>query len=1281
MSSLTGEQEQAIARRAEPVLLAAGAGSGKTSVLVERFVRAVREDRVAPARILAITFTERAAGELRERVRERLLALGEREAARDAEAAFVSTFHGFCARLLRGHPLLAGLDPEYRILDEGVAARLRERAFSAALRGFLGGERTEAVDLMAAYGADRVRSMVEGVYAELRSRGERRPRLPLPAPERGAGCIQGERQLTMPVAASGPPADSLEEAGARACALLGELLEGFGRSYDALKRERAAVDFDDLELCAGELLAAREDVRAAWAERFELLMVDEFQDTNPRQLAILTALDRGNLFTVGDELQSIYAFRHADVNLFRARRAMLAGHGASLQLTANFRSRAAILEVVNAVFGPRFGEAYTPLVSAPATRSDVEQAATPSTRSDGDQAGNGSHLQGEADDVGPLVELLLTGRRGWEERGIPRVALPRTPDWRAAEARMLAGRIAELVQGDQARAGDVVVLLRAVGDLEVYERALQERGLPTLAAVGGFWAQQQVGDLLAYLRTVANLLDEPALLGTLASPLVGCSSDGLALLARAAGAARGGLWETVCRLAAVGPGQGPREDPLDGGDMRDQEDVRGDARPRGDARARGDARVRGHLRARGDEGAWDEDDAVADEDEWDEEGEWDEEDHAEGDEERDEDDEWEPNEDDGLEPNEDDESERDVDDLLAQLSARDRQALVEFHGRLRAERVAAPRRTLSQLIERSLAASGYREHVLGLDWGERRLANIYKLLRLARHFEASEGRDLRGFLDYVAHQQSAPGGEPDAPVAGGEPDAVRLMSIHAAKGLEFPVVCVADLGRAQNTSVADLLVDPGGAAGHDRERHPRIGLRLVRLDGAEPAPTLDFERLCKERRRAQAEEEERILYVAMTRARERLLLSGAADFDRWPEPRVGAPMISWLGPALAPELPEMVRSPERPVFDLAVGASGQTRIRCWLNVPGTTTLDDATIEGRGSGDGRWEKFSDPRRSAPSALPAQGDPGAALRAGLGENGGLGQIDTLSYTALGELERCGYRYYLERILGLREDRAATAGGSSERDNGTPGRGNGAPDRFSGDGVDARTRGTLVHGLLESLDFAGSAAPSPEDVARAARELGLRVPRADRMRIADLVGVASGAPPASGGASASPAARVRDAVSVSREQPFAFSLGSAKPLLIGVIDVVARERDGGVLIVDYKTDRVATEDDLEALVEREYGVQRLVYALAALSDGAQKVEVVHWFLHRPDDWAWARFEAGKRGELQERLSLRIERARTRGFSVSENPHRGLCETCPGRAGLCSYTDAETLREAPRS
>jgi len=125
------------------------------------------------------------------------------------------------------------------------------------------------------------------------------------------------------------------------------------------------------------------------------------------------------------------------------------------------------------------------------------------------------------------------------------------------------------------------------------------------------------------------------------------------------------------------------------------------------------------------------------------------------------------------------------------------------------------------------------------------------------------------------------------------------MSVHAAKGLEFDVVCVADLGRAPSMGVPDLLVSGGTAS----EGGGRIGVRLVGLEDPEPRPALEYAQLALERRAAQAGEEDRIVYVAMTRARERLLLSGAVDFASWPRERPGAAPIAWLGPALSPELP------------------------------------------------------------------------------------------------------------------------------------------------------------------------------------------------------------------------------------------------------------------------------------------------------------------------------------------------------------------------------------------
>jgi ATP-dependent helicase/nuclease subunit A len=1100
--NLTSEQARAVERRAEPLLLSAAAGSGKTSVLVERFVAAVREDAVAPARILAITFTERAAGELRSRVRARLLELGEREAARDTEAAFVGTFHGFCARLLRAHALAAGLDPDFEILDEGIATRLRELAFQAAVRELAGG-RAAAVDLLAAYGVDRTRSMIERLYAELRSRGQRTPRLP------------------QPILAEQPDARDLDAAAA--CALLDELLLGFGVAYEQIKRGRSAVDFDDLELLARDLLAERGSVRAAWSDRFELIMVDEFQDTNPRQLDVLMALERRNLFTVGDELQSIYGFRHADVRLFRARRAELDEQGASLRLTQNFRSRDALVHVVNAVFAQRLRD-YTPLVAGRAGPAFVgEEPVNPVAGGAGE----------------PAVELLLTDVRGWEDdedlaRAIA-AGLPHAQPWRQAEARLLAQRVAELVDDGRARAGEVVVLLRASGDLEVFERALQLRGLRTLAAVGAFWGHQQIGDLICCLRALANPLDEQALYGALASPLAGCSKDCLALLADAARTARRGVWETALRLT-------------------DDEELASTI---------------------------------------------------------------------GLAPG-------------------DRTALAGFCAWLADERAGAARRTISQLIERAIEARDYRRHVLGLEWGERRLANIHKLLRLARRFEITEGRDLRAFLDHVERLQGGPDVEPDAPVEGVESDAVRRMTVHAAKGLEFPVVCLADLGRQPNTQTPDLLVDG-----------PRVGLRLMRLDGAASSPALEYEQLCEERRLREAEEEDRILYVAMTRARERLLLSGAIDFERWSQAapsRMATSTISWLAPALASDLPALLQAGEAAVHDLGAGPRGEATVRWRLSSPASAgevlRLGEAEPVVRGSKSVAAER--EPAVGEQLSLSTEGAP-SSIPAGPGVDPPV--LTALSYTSLSELERCGYRYYLERVVGLSEDRSAIRMGPE-----------------NGGAMEARARGTLIHRLMESLDVASQTGPSGQQVASVARELGMRVGREEREQIARLIGAAI---------TAQPLTRAAAALSVRREHPFAFALEDGQPLISGVIDLLAEEHDGSFVVLDYKSDRVGEGADLGTLVEREYGIQRMLYALAVLREGAACVEVVHWFLERPHDPVVASYRAGERAALEASLASHVLGARSRGFSVSANPHRGLCLTCPGRVGLCSWGERETLRE----
>src|SRR4051794_2653501 len=233
------------------------------------------------------------------RIRNRFAELGERELARETERAWVSTIHGFCSRVLRAHPLAAGIDPEYRVLDEGEAARLALQASEQAMEDFLcDGSEPERLELLAAYSPDRLGQLVRDFYARRRAAGESEPALPVPTDDRD------QREIAC-------------------CRLLSDLLRAFGQRYGDLKRRRSALDFDDLELLTRDLLRDNPELRDRYRARFQHVLVDELQDVNPLQEQLLQLISRGqdescpqgNLFTVGDELQSIYGFRHADVGV------------------------------------------------------------------------------------------------------------------------------------------------------------------------------------------------------------------------------------------------------------------------------------------------------------------------------------------------------------------------------------------------------------------------------------------------------------------------------------------------------------------------------------------------------------------------------------------------------------------------------------------------------------------------------------------------------------------------------------------------------------------------------------------------------------------------------------------------------------------------------------------------------------------------------------------------------------------------------------------------------
>jgi ATP-dependent helicase/nuclease subunit A len=385
------------------------------------------------------------------------------------------------------------------------------------------------------------------------------------------------------------------------------------------------------------------------------------------------------------------------------------------------------------------------------------------------------------------------------------------------------------------------------------------------------------------------------------------------------------------------------------------------------------------------------------------------------------------------------------------------------------------------------------------------------------------------------------------------------------------------------------------------------------------------------------------------RAREKLILSGTLDVTKPPQPRPGGAPLCWISHAL--------------LDDVAVLAAGPRSelMRTWDGRPARLAL---TVSTPGAGL--------VRPAAPVRAPAVGTslpvapalarvPVAAAAPALA-----GLPRRLSYTSLGAYGRCGYRWYLQRVLGLPDAEAppvVAAGGSSALVAAA------APEPPAPPpGLDPRVRGTLVHVLLEELDFARPQAPSPQAIEAVAAANGAEPTPEEAADVAQLV-AAFGASPL--------CARLAAARGVRREAPFAFALepGPGSLLVHGVVDVLATEADGSVLVVDYKTDRLGDAEP-EALTERDYGTQRLVYALAALREGAPRVEVAHCYLERPDETALATFTARDADALAERLVgvaggvLRAE------FPVAQRPHRELCGTCPGRKALCSHPEALTLR-----
>lgn len=562
----------------------------------------------------------------------------------------------------------------------------------------------------------------------------------------------------------------LERIGPFVATLTG-LVSAFGDAYSKRKRRMDVLDFADLERLAHRLLCDEEDankpssVASELHRQFKHVLVDEFQDINPIQEAIIRLTSResaeklpNNLFVVGDVKQSIYSFRLAAPAIFAQRLAgflKTASPDRAIALQKNFRSQPRILTAVNLLFaalmrGGHGAIAYDDLAHLFPGRKESDPRAAASVE---------LHL---------LQRNVPENETDLEERGVPDMARPSrwTPIEREAHLigcliRRWQDDARTTEQGAALRYRDVVVLLRAAKvSAERMASMLQSMGIPAHAgASGSLFSAREVQEVLAALHVLDNPLQDIPLASILRSGIFGdvWTEDELV--------------ELRCVDRTIPFHETPREYVRNG-------------------------------------------------------------------------------QNDGLRDR--------LDTLLNRID------------RFRAD---ARRRNLGDVLWSLFESHGYMAYTCGLPNGPQRRANLLKLHELARSFGTFRRQGLHRFLRFVDTLEASGEELSTAPTLGQSEDVVRIMTIHQSKGLEFPVVFVAGLGKRFN------LGDRSGSMIFAREAG--IGFRVIDSGRLIEYPSLTHQLVADEVGRRAREEEQRILYVAMTRARERLVLVGSQrDVDK-----------------------------------------------------------------------------------------------------------------------------------------------------------------------------------------------------------------------------------------------------------------------------------------------------------------------------------------------------------------------------------------------------------------
>lgn len=1203
----TKEQSQTIEQRDKNILVSAAAGAGKTAVLVERIKKMVTEENIPVDSMLIVTFTNAAAAEMKEKIRkalsEKVTEMPELQRQLDIlPRASISTFHSFALDVIRHFFYKIDLDPDFSICDEAQSAVIREEAMDELFRNYYeefspgferlldwyGSERGDDgakaiirglyVSLMAmpepfkslqkkieeltldeeefkktdAYGfmAEAVCETLKGVCADVRKMRdlldehgvsslsnklearetffeellkaaddgdltkvyesidlEPNVRLVSAKDEREAyeeikgivgkyndrskKRINGMKEsffaeslpdMLLSLQKTHPIAGTIQR-----------MLTDFDRLFSEKKREKKVMDFSDIEHFCFDILK-EEDVAEYYRNRFEYIFIDEYQDTNVLQEAIVARVARdNNLFMVGDIKQSIYKFRLAEPEIFKGKYEKYAGgtdeKSVKIDLNKNFRSAPTILDWVNDRFKGIMEDYTEEAYLYPGNRCRGERSFPPEVRLI-DMA--------EREDAGEVLKELKAGEA--EALEVCRII---------GENAGKEYEVVETVNGEEVRTRkkinfrDIVVLMRAVsGNAQVYAEAMKKFGIPCYVDDSkGYFDTIEVEVFMNLLRLMDNRYRDSELISVLRSEILGFTTDELAELRNRH---RNGSFAEAFIAEA---------NEYESGSSAEKE-MHASQNPRETGGGRQDI---------------------------------------------------------------DESSGRDS------IASKTAFAMRKFNT-WKSWALSLP---LSDFVWRLLMDTGYYLAAGAMPAGVQRQANLRALCDKSRKFEENGQSSLYGFIRYVENIDKNDIRTGQVKLLGENDDVVRIMTIHKSKGLEFPVVICAGMGKKLMYSTTKNKV----------AFHKDIGLGMVieNPEAGTEKKSLIYDIILKKIHREEVEENIRVLYVAFTRAKEKLYLTGTVkDAEKYIESEELNTSGDTTCLSLLRELP-----------DIKIVEAGSLVGKIAEQNKGT--LEEAETRERTDEESETRERTDEEAETRERTGSDAGPGGRTSQAL-------EID----------RRLGFTYPHAEAQEIRSKYSVS---SLNRKAHTPASGSNCekvaeigfefslpvPGFFQGNAdLSAAERGTVYHRIMEKLDFTYAEADGKEYIEHRIAELVekkiLTENEASSVDVECINGFFRSEP----GIRAVRAARKGLLV---KEQPFNLmsERGGERIIIQGIIDCYFREGDE-IVLLDYKTNRIDPLKSFDEESERLsglYGEQMHLYKTALEEATNLKVKNTYLYL----------------------------------------------------------------------